>query len=383
MWNSLQTDSSVHSKIAQSDYKIVLSTPESFYDKLVEPRPVFKTLCSQKKIRLIAIDEAHLTYSLASFSPAYEHFMKLPEQFEGIPFMALTATATPAIITMLKEILRNPICEIAIGIDKYSKWASQLIPHLEGKAIINLDLIRDVAPLAISLGHNGLLSCSYHGDEMTMHDKVMALSSWKSGEIQVMVCTSAFGMGIDQPDVDKTIRVGVPPSIEQLVQELGRGCRHGKKCQRIVFYVDNDLQHASFWCKVEHCRRQKQILSNFQVSWKFITCEIAGRCRREMVSYFEDITSNLQCDGPCCDVCISELETTAINAENEMKIVTETVQNLDGFGEVKLAQHIRASAKVSLQCETSTLGSGFQIGYSLLGWRIRIRQAWIVGTDSE
>ena len=60
---SLQTDSSIHSKIAQADYEILLSTPESFYDEFGEPKSVFKTLCLQKKIGLIAIDEAHLNRS--------------------------------------------------------------------------------------------------------------------------------------------------------------------------------------------------------------------------------------------------------------------------------------------------------------------------------
>ena len=55
-----------------------------------------------------------------------------------------------------------------------------------------------------------------------------------------------------------------------------------------------------------------------------------------MVSYCEEITSDLQCDGPCCDVCISVPETTTVNAESEMKIVTETVKNLTGLGEVKV-----------------------------------------------
>ena len=155
--------------------------------------------------------------------------------------------------------------------DKYSNWASQLIPHLkEAKAIVFLDFIRDVAPLAISLQQNGLRSCSYHGDKMTVHDKVMALDSWKSGQIQVTVCTSAFGMEIDQPDVDKIIRVGVLPCMEQLVQELGRGGRDGRQCQGIVFYHEGDLQHASYWCKGESSQRQQHILSDFQASWKYV-----------------------------------------------------------------------------------------------------------------
>lgn len=85
---------------------------------------------------------------------------------------------------------------------------------------------------------------------------------------KVMVCTSAFGMGIDQSDVDKVIRVGIPPSIEQLVQEFGRAGRDGRACEGIIFFHDSDLQHAAFWCKDERTERQLEILTDFQWSWR-------------------------------------------------------------------------------------------------------------------
>ena len=91
------------------------------------------------------------------------------------------------------------ICTILVGgVDKYTNLASQLTPLLtNSKAIVYVDFIPDISPLATSLRQAGLKSCSYHGDKMTAHDKVMALESWTRGEAQVMVCTSAFGMGID------------------------------------------------------------------------------------------------------------------------------------------------------------------------------------------
>lgn len=61
-----------------------------------------------------------------------------------------------------------------------------------------------------------------------------------------MVCTSAFGMGIDQGDVDMVIQVCVPPSIEQLVQEFGQVGRDGRAYERVTFFRDRDLQHATF-----------------------------------------------------------------------------------------------------------------------------------------
>ena len=143
--------------------------------------------------------------------------------------------------------------------DKYTNLASQATPFLtDSKAIVYVDLVQDVSPLAISLRQNGPSSCSYHGDKMTARYNMMALESWMRGEVQVMVCTSAFGRGINQPDVDKVIRIGVPPSLEQCVQEFGRVGRDGHRYEGIIFFHESDLQHAKFWWK------EMMLIGNFK-----------------------------------------------------------------------------------------------------------------------
>ena len=103
---------------------------------------------------------------------------------------------------------------------------------------------------------------------MSVHDKQTTLVNWQSGQIQVMVCTSAFGMGIDQPDIDAVIRVGCPPSLEQLVQEFGRAGRDGRPRKEIILFHESDLQHAAFWCKSTTIERQLEILQEYQSSWR-------------------------------------------------------------------------------------------------------------------
>ncbi len=104
---------------------------------------------------------------------------------------------------------------------------------------------------------------------MTANDKQKVIDNWRGGHIRVMVCTSAFGMGIDQSDVDKVLRVGCPPSLEQLVQEFGRAGRDGRQCTGTVFFHESDLQKAAFWCKSEQSiERQSDILKEFQNSWR-------------------------------------------------------------------------------------------------------------------
>ena len=115
--------------------------------------------------------------------------------------------------------------------NQYEKLAKALLPCIESKEmkiIIYVDFVKDVAPLAISLRQAGYKTCAYHGQKMSAHDKLEALESWQTGVVKIMVCTTAFGMGIDQPDVDTVIRIGCPPTLECMVQEFGRAGRDGR-----------------------------------------------------------------------------------------------------------------------------------------------------------
>ncbi len=88
--------------------------------------------------------------------------------------------------------------------------------------------MKDAAPLAISLRQAGFKTCSYHGQKMSAHDKLQLMESWRNNNVKIMVCTTAFGMGIDQPDVEIVMRIGCPPTLESMVQEFGRGGRDGR-----------------------------------------------------------------------------------------------------------------------------------------------------------
>ena len=105
------------------------------------------------------------------------------------------------------------------------------------KAIIYLDFAKDIDPLAIALRQAGIQSCSYKGQRMSGHDKTHVIDNWRRGEIKVMVCTSAFGMGINQPDVDIVVRIGVPSSIESMIQEFGRAGRDGRHAEGMALCI--------------------------------------------------------------------------------------------------------------------------------------------------
>ena len=105
-----------------------------------------------------------------------------------------------------------------------------------------------------------------------------------------MVCTTAFGMGIDVPNVDVVVRIGCPPSLEELVQEFGRAGRDGRKAKGkhhdqiysmnmydstkyspivgILLFTETDVQHALYWCKDKSQENQQTILNEFQAVWR-------------------------------------------------------------------------------------------------------------------
>ena len=119
----------------------------------------------------------------------------------------------------------------SLGDDRYTQIAKQITQVLGSnsqRAIVYVDFVKDAAPLAILLCQAGYSTCSYHGQKLSSHDKLQSIEGWRNGSIKVMVCTTAFGMGIDQPDVETVIRIGCPPTLESMVQEFGRAGRDGR-----------------------------------------------------------------------------------------------------------------------------------------------------------
>jgi ATP-dependent DNA helicase RecQ len=77
-------------------------------------------------------------------------------------------------------------------------------------------------------------------------------------------------MGVDVPDVDVVIKIGCPPSIEELVQEFGRGGRDGRQANGYLLFNDEDLQHAAYWCKDKTDNECLKLMEKFQEVWKYV-----------------------------------------------------------------------------------------------------------------
>ena len=82
---------------------------------------------------------------------------------------------------------------------------------------------------------------------MSAHDKLQSIESWRNGDVKIMVCTTAFGMGIDQPDVEIVMRIGCPPSLESMVQEFGRGGRDGRPAKGFYLCLNMFTHHYCYY----------------------------------------------------------------------------------------------------------------------------------------
>ena len=238
--------------------------PEQLENKSI--REILKEL----KIAFVAVDEAHiLAYSKDGFRRAYRKIGKFVAKLPVRPVIAaFTATATardqqiickslkmedPAAFTSpIRRENLNLCIKVVESNAKEGKldkiWHSKLRAvrnaledwNGKGAVIIYCTTVEDVKKLFSRLKSDGWSVGKYHG-KMLDKDREKAQADFVSGEIEIMVATNAFGLGIDKPDVRLLIHVGLPLSMDGYVQEIGRAGRDGKKSKCVLVYSPSDF----------------------------------------------------------------------------------------------------------------------------------------------
>ena len=303
---SAQTDPDADTRAfdQKNPASVIFVSPEWLFGKSKNMDKV-KTLHEHKQLGLIAIDEAHLIYEWDGFREHYQQCETIPQLSDGIPVMALTATATPVIFNKLTKFLNNPVivqssvnrpniylavhqCNFkkttgpskSFSLDHrdFNEFADQVAGMVKNDcSIIYTDFATHVGPIVLALRDRGVNAIGYYG-KMKESEKSDAYLRWKSGNVPVIVATRAFGLGINKENVRFVIRNGLPPSISAWAQELGRA--H-------IFYCDEDIHHVGFWSgDLAHQNRINEISDtskNFSEAMQFCYSHLSGRCRRKVL----------------------------------------------------------------------------------------------------
>lgn len=233
------------------NYKFLYLSPERLEQDWVLER--IKTL----PISLIAIDEAHCVSQWGhDFRPSYLKIKNLKSHFTKIPFIALTASATPLvqedIIGLLglenPKIFQQSFARDNLGYfiikaeDKLYKLNQILQKNPESSIIYvrNRKNCHEYAAHLKALGHK---TTFYHGG-LPVKEKEKNMDAWMKDETPVMIATSAFGMGIDKPNVKTVIHINLPENLESYYQEAGRAGRNGEKAFAVLISSPSDVIQA-------------------------------------------------------------------------------------------------------------------------------------------
>ena len=340
----------VKQKVLNQTLKLLYVAPESLV------KEEFIDFLQQAKVSFMAVDEAHCISEWGhDFRPEYRRIKEMITRLGSVPIIALTATATPKV---RQDIIHNLHIEDAdIFLTSFNREnlyyeirpkinnnhaTTEIIKYVKqnlGKSGIVYCLSRrKVEENAEILNVNGIKAVPYHAG-LDSSTRTKHQDMFLNEDVQVVVATIAFGMGIDKPDVRFVIHYDVPKSIESYYQETGRAGRDGLEGNCILFYEFNDI------VKLEKFMKDKPVSE--RESGKHLLYEMAafaesGTCRRKMMlHYFGESFEQEKCK-KMCDNCRNPKETFA--AEKHISLALQAVDSVnEKFGQTHLINILRGS----------------------------------------
>ena len=227
--------------------KILYVSPERLSSEL------FCTKLRHIKVSFVTVDEAHCISQWGyDFRPSYLRIADIRAMLPGVPVLALTATATPAVVDDIQDKLgfgshnvfrmsferKNLAYVVRRSADKEAE-ALHILQRVDGPAIVYVRSRAKAKEVAEYLAGQGISATYYHAG-LDNADKDARQKAWVSDKARVMVATNAFGMGIDKPDVRTVIHTDCPDSLEAYFQEAGRAGRDGAKAYAVLLYNGAD-----------------------------------------------------------------------------------------------------------------------------------------------
>lgn len=242
---------------AYGNFKFLYLSPERLTTDILQAR------LPKMKINLLAVDEAHCISQWGyDFRPAYLKIADIRPLIPGVPVLALTASATPKVredIQLRLEFQDQNVFQASFARpnisfvvrrtdDKMGKIV-QALKSVGGHAIIYVRSRRKTQEVADMLSKKGINAAYYHAG-MSHELRNRRQDDWLKSNMRVMVCTNAFGMGIDKPDVRTVIHLDLPENVEAYYQEAGRAGRDGRHSFALLLFNKSDEDEVQY--RLEH-----------------------------------------------------------------------------------------------------------------------------------
>jgi ATP-dependent DNA helicase RecQ len=260
-----------------SNCKFLYVSPERLETAL------FKEYLPALEISLLAVDEAHCISQWGyDFRPPYLRIADLREELPGVPVIALTASATPQVQKDIKEKLRftneatyqqsfaRPNLSYSVfAVDSKINKLVEVLNNVSGSGIVYCKTRRLTKEIASQLQSYGISADFYHAG-LTADERNEKQTAWIKNQVRIIVCTNAFGMGIDKPDVRTVVHYNLPDCLENYYQEAGRAGRDGNKAYAVLLY---------------HQGETAELLQ--QVNIKFPTLQYLRQVYQSVVNYLQ------------------------------------------------------------------------------------------------
>jgi len=258
-----------------SNCKFLYVSPERLETAL------FKEYLPALNVNLIAVDEAHCISQWGyDFRPQYMKISNIREELPHVPVLALTASATPEVQqdimdkllfnhkAVFRQSFERPNLSYSVfNIDGKINKLVEILTNVPGTGIVYCRSRRATKEIAQQLQSYKIQADHYHAG-LTAEERNQKQEDWIKSKIRVIVCTNAFGMGIDKPDVRTVVHMDAPDCLENYYQEAGRAGRDGKKSYAVLLYqpkeiTDLNKQSASRFPGIETIRKVYQAIANY------------------------------------------------------------------------------------------------------------------------